>query len=522
MNPCSSVNVYPNPILLSLVGINAVHEAGYTVDRKSGIDEYLFEFFDSPVVLQDENKRQLYKGNVFILYAPGQPQYFRAEGPLKHTWFQISGHGVAECIEHYKIPINRVVSVEHPDFLTPLLEEAQRQLVRKHQYWEDALTEIGRSLFRHLARALYQKNPTELSPFQKDLLATLHRVRAQVYKDLKRRWTVDDMAVLANMSPARFAIAYRSNFGTGPIDDLIDFRLRHAEILLRHLPISIVDAAQHSGFNTASNFHVLFRERTGKSPRDLRKMNGRSMNFITDTENPFEGWEAAQKINLLYIRPVGHWSFDLDEEQVIDDLRKHPAAELQGDVAKCPGRVGGHALHFGGHAHAVFPEAMIDTSQSYTVCAWLLRDQPGRMTAVSISNAHHGAFYLQYITADGGFKFAVTISDRDPLGIYVTSSETTVVGEWYHVTGIHDAARQEIRLYLNGRLQGRTPFKTAWRADGSTYFGGCHLMDTIIDHWFGAMDDVRIYDAVLSEAEIETLYKDRTENKPSESLERDL
>jgi len=517
MNTHSEQLVYPNPIVLSLLGINATHEQGYTVDRKTGSDDYVFEYFDSPVFLQDDTKRQAHKGSVFILYTPGQPQYFRADAPLKHTWFQMSGEGVAECIDRYNIPVNQAVPVDHPDFLTPLLEEAQRLLVRKQQFWEDALTEIGRSLFRNLGRTLYHKNSTELSPFQKDLLATLHKVRAQVYKDLKRRGTVDDMANLANMSPARFAIAYRSNFGTGPIDDLIDFRLRHAEILLRYLPISIVDAAQHSGFNTASNFHVLFRERTGKSPRDLRKMNGRSMNFITDTENPFQGWEAAQKINLLYIRPVGYWSFDLADDVVIDDLRKHPKAQLVNNVTFAPGRLTGQALHFDGTGYATIPEAIVDTSHSYTVCAWLLYDQAGRMTAVSIGNAHHGAFYLQYITLDGGFKFAVTRSDKDAMGIYVVSSEPTVDGQWYHVTGVHDAERHEIRLYLNGRLQGITSYKTPWRADGSTYFGSCHVMDTMIDRWYGSIDDIRLYDTTLSEAEIETLYRDRTENKPLES-----
>src|SRR5579859_3242662 len=98
---------YPNPIQLSLIGINAVHDSGYTVNRRTGSKEYLFEFFDSPVTIQDERECRLYPGNVFILYAPGQRQYFRAEGPLTHTWFQVAGDGLAHCIEQYRIPVNQ-------------------------------------------------------------------------------------------------------------------------------------------------------------------------------------------------------------------------------------------------------------------------------------------------------------------------------------------------------------------------------------------------------------------------------
>lgn len=497
---------YPDPIRLSLVGVNAEHDSGYTVDRRTGSDEYLFEFFDSPVVLQDGQERRAYPGNVFILYAPGQPQYFRAEGPLTHTWFQVSGEGVAECIEHYRIPVNKATEIAHPDFLTPLLKEALRFTVRRQRHWEDAITEALRTLFRRLARVLYETDPVELTPYQKQILATLYGVRAQVYKDLKRKWTVEDMAALASMSAQRFAVTYRSSFGTGPIDDLIDVRLRHTAALLRYLPITVVEAAQHFGFNTGSNFHVLFRERMGHSPRELVRTSERAAMGTIDPYNLLGSSEAARRVNLLYINPIGHWSFDQIDAPVTDDLGKHPQAILQNNVTRIAGRHEGYALHFD-NGHAVIPETVIDTAQSYTVCAWLTYKYIARMTAISIGNSHHGAFYLQYIPAEGGFKFAVTVSERDPLAIFVVSDTPTDPGRWHHVVGVHDRDKQEILLYVDAKLAGKTEYKTPWRADGSTYLGCCQVMDTNVDHWFGAIDDVRMYDRALSPAEIELLHR---------------
>ena len=510
---------YPHSISLSLVGVDATHDSGYTVDRRTGSDEYLFEFFDSPVVLQDSRERRQYSGSVFILYAPGQRQYFRADGPLTHTWFQLSGAGVADCVEQYKIPVNQAVETAHPDFLAPLLREALQHQARKHRHWEDSVTEACRNIFRRLARALFQTDPVEMSPYQKQTLAAMHQVRAQVYKDLKRRWTVDDMAALANMSAQRFAVAYRWSFGTGPIDDLIDVRLRHTEMLLRHLPLTVVDAAQHFGFNTGSNFHVLFRDRMGRSPR---KSAGASEMppMPAAPENPWEDTHAARLVDLLYISPSGHWSFDQSGGAVVDDLGKHPPAVLWNGVSKIPGRREGYALHFDGTGHAVIPETVVDTSAGYTVCAWLLHDSSGRMTAVSIGNLHHGAFYLQYISSEGGFKFAVTVSERDPLAIFVASSTPSVDGEWRHVTGVHDAERREIKLYIDGVWEGTTPYETAWRADGATYLGGCEVMDTIKDRWRGAMDDIRIYDRALSDAEIAELYQGDAEGESPDLREQ--
>lgn len=499
---------YPNRIRLSLAGINAAHDAGYTVNRRSGIDEYLFEYFDGPVTLQDEQGRRSYSGNVFILYAPGQRQYFRADGPFTHTWFQVAGAGVAECLTQYNIPVNQAVEAPRPNFLTPLLEEALRHAVRRHRFWEDAVTETCRSLFRHLARALFQGEQIEMAPYQRRLLATLHEVRGKVYQDLKRRWTVDDMAALASMSPPRFAAAYRSHFGSGPIDDLIDVRLRHAEVLLRYLPISVLDAAQLSGFNTASNFHVRFRERIGRSPTDLRRAGERPAASLADLEGLFEQSPAARRVNLLYLSPVGYWSFDGPEDEIVDDLGRHPAAVPHHDVRKAPGRLGGGALHFDGVSYAVIPEAVVDTSGSYTICAWLVHDATERMTAVSIGSPQHGACYLQYIPSDGGFKFSVTVSERDPLAIYAASAVPVEHGTWSHVAGVHDAAKREIRLYVNGMLEAKTPYATPWRATDATYFGCSQVIDRIIDQWWGTIDDIRIYDRALTDAEIGVLCKD--------------
>lgn len=510
-----STSPYPNPIHLSLVGIKAGHKAGYTVDRRAGSGEYLLEYFESPVVLEDCRGRRRYAGNVLILYEPKQRQYFRADGPLTHTWFQVHGAGVAECIVRYGLPVNQAIEASDLDFLPALLEEATRHKIRKHRYWEDAVTELVRSLFRRLARALFPRELVAEPPYRKQLLAVMHRVRAEVYKDLKRRWTVDDMAALANMSVQRFAVVYRSFFETGPIDDLIDVRLRHADLLLQHLPVTVVTAAHHSGFNTSSYFHVLFRKRMKRSPRALARNGERFLKTAAVEENLFESCDAARRVHLLYIKPVAYWSFDQEGGAVIDDLGKHSPALLHNSVEKVAGREKGCALGFDGTSYALIPETIVDTAHSYTVSAWLSHSRAGRMTAISIGNWHHGAFYLQYIENEGGYKFAVTVSEKDPLAIFVMATTATGHGEWHHVTGVHDRENQEIRLYIDGRLEGKTSYTTPWYADGYTYFGCCQVRDTFVDHWQGAMDDVRIYDTALTGAEIAELYH-------AETVEREL
>ena len=516
MNVLAGPEIYPAQIVVSLIGINAIHEPGFTFEREHGGNEYLFEFFEGPVTIRDEQGCREYPGGVCILYPPGKPQYFSTRGALKHTWFQASGEGVEACLNRYRIPANKVFSLNRPEFLVPVMEEAQRQLVRPQTFPEDAKTEVGRSLFRHIARAYYGEQHAELTPFQRDVLETLLQVRTHVFNNLRRRWTVSDMATLANMSHDRFALAYRTHFRTRPIDDLIDMRLRHAEVLLNRLPISIHDASLCSGFNSASNFHVVFKDRLGKSPGDLRQTSGKTKSNPANPDNPLAGWEAAEGVDLLYLRPVGHWSFDANEDHIFDDMRKRLPLILHGATSLAQGRSGGKSLRFDGKGYGVLKEIFLDTSRDYTVAAWLMHDRAGHMTAISAGSSQHAAFYLQFITDDGGFKFAVSRSQEDANCDCVFARERTINGEWYHVAGIHDAKAQEIRLYVNGILKDATPFNSPWKTHGYTYFGCCQVRETLMDHWSGSIDDVRIYDAILTQAEIEQLYRHQPEAPASE------
>jgi len=506
-NSDSDIVLYPCPIWISLCGISEKQDVGYTVDYQTSSDEYHFVYFETPVTLGSVFGLQQFDNPVFVLYTPNQRQWYRADAPLLHTWFRMSGPGVSQCISECNIPINQPIKTKQLEFLAPLLETAQRQIVRNRKHSADAVTEIGRSLFRRVARKLYADTTNPTNPLQKDQIVSMQRVRALVFKDFRRRWTVEEMAAFSNMSATRFAVVYKSVFDIAPIDDLIEFRLRHADVLLRHLPISIAEAAERSGFNSASNFHVLYQERVGKSPRARQKVASIAPSGNKSSKAVAADLNDARLVDLLHIEPICHWSFDQAGNVIVDDLKKHLPGSSSNGVTKVPGRDGGRALHFEGSGYVVFPEAIVDTSRSYTISAWLLHDVEGRMTAVSIGDTSHGAFYLQYISTsgDGGFKFATTVSERDHLAIYVTNKSISANGVWYQVAGVHDAERREIRLYVDGVLQGSKPYKTAWKTEGSTYVGATQVMDQIADYWRGSIDDVRLYDRVLTESELRIL-----------------
>ncbi|MCA1597732.1 MAG: LamG domain-containing protein, partial [Chloroflexi bacterium] len=162
----------------------------------------------------------------------------------------------------------------------------------------------------------------------------------------------------------------------------------------------------------------------------------------------------------------------------------------------------------GANGYVDVPEAVINTAESYSVGAWVnLNDTGGFHTAVSIDGQHISAFFLQYCGQCGTFAFAAPGSDADnPASIRAQATiGTPKVGQWYYLTGVYDAANGVIKLYVDGVLQDTQPYFGAFQATGHTAIGRGRFNDNPVDFFPGRIDEVRLYQGVLSDAQIAAL-----------------
>jgi AraC-like DNA-binding protein len=110
---------------------------------------------------------------------------------------------------------------------------------------------------------------------QSGLLAGLSNPRLvkainAIHADPRRAWTLEEMAALANMSRARFAVHFRETVGSTPMAYLGDWRLSVARSLLRGGK-SIQSVADEVGYGSASALSRAFATQTGMSPSEWRQ-----------------------------------------------------------------------------------------------------------------------------------------------------------------------------------------------------------------------------------------------------------
>lgn len=165
----------------------------------------------------------------------------------------------------------------------------------------------------------------------------------------------------------------------------------------------------------------------------------------------------------------------------------------------------GFALALDGASSAVLPRAIGD---DFTIEAWI-------RTTQSLSGTRHfqgrGIIDADLVgdandfsseVLNGGFAFGVGNPD-----ITLQSTSTVATGQWVHLAASRAAATGELRVFVNGTLEGSSVSSNRGALDAppTIAIGGAHL----IRNFIGEIDEVRLWSVVRSAEQIRTTLRQR-------------
>jgi hypothetical protein len=211
------------------------------------------------------------------------------------------------------------------------------------------------------------------------------------------------------------------------------------------------------------------------------------------------------------VRPVlvGQWEMeDLDEEaprQVSDESGYQRPATLTD-----PPAVGwGEGYNFSGGltmngtgGSADISDIVLCTDHSFTVSAWVKLGATTQQSILSQDGTAWSAFYLLH---DGpSHRWVVTMPSKDASGaVWQAAWGTSVpqVDTWTHLAVVYDDQTRQLRLYVNGHLEGLRDDTTAFAGFSSMHVG----RSLGGDYLSGSVDRARVWQGVRSDADIQAL-----------------
>jgi hypothetical protein len=211
---------------------------------------------------------------------------------------------------------------------------------------------------------------------------------------------------------------------------------------------------------------------------------------------------------------IGRWPLDaVTGGQTADTSGNSNNGIVSGPYNFAAGTIG-QAIQLDPAAGGIVTQrSVIDPTKSYTVSLWVrLTSTAGTQTFVSLPGASVSNFYLQLGGwLNGGFVMDVYPSDTTAVEDYAAASTTIpVANQWYHVTGVFDATAKQVRIYVNGRLEGQTAAPAGGFANaGPVAFGYSKYGGARSDGNNARIDDVRVFNSALSAANILTVFNSR-------------
>ena len=242
---------------------------GFFLSRNRNNKDYIFLHFFNSVEISYRGNTYNTLPNSVVIFRPSTHHSFLSRVPLKHNWFHFSLKSEEE-IAKFGIEFDKIYSIQDGDFITKILRTVENEFLAPKSYSDELIGVKLNELFIKLYRVISGEN---FSKLDKNLYKRLDKVRLEMFSNLEKNWTVENLAQIVGISKSRFYTVYKQTFGNSPIDDLICARMESAKDTLIIGDDNIGAIAENLGYNNTTHFIRQFKSYCGVSPSKYRKEN---------------------------------------------------------------------------------------------------------------------------------------------------------------------------------------------------------------------------------------------------------
>lgn len=247
------------------MGTGFRHESDFHIVRPNGSGDNLLVIFKTPAFAVADGKRVEVPADTAVLYGKNAPQDYGACGVeyINH-WIHFECDENDIFFDSLGIVFNRPAPVAEVSAVESLLE-----LLRIESLSDTAKSRECCALLLRLviAQALAGSGGRSGNSHSGEL----KRLRAEIYGDPGKRFSINEMAEELSLSPSYFQTLYRSEFGVSCYEDVLRAKTGLAEYYLSGTSMTVREIAELCGFDNDVHFMRQFRKRTGKTALEYRR-----------------------------------------------------------------------------------------------------------------------------------------------------------------------------------------------------------------------------------------------------------
>lgn len=258
---------------ITICGHDSHHQVPFQMEHREGLSHYLLLLVKSPAWFWLDGERKETQPNMFILFEKDTYIHYGYDLPdYNDDWIHFTAEdpGDLAFLSSLGLPAGQPVylpDLHLPSHYIQLLTNA-RLTASGHS------VEISDSLMRALLCTLSDELSKSSDPdTSHKYYSALSTLRAGLYNEPSRKWTVPYMASLAHLSISYFQHLYKQFFGCSCQQDIIRARLDQARFFLRQSDMSIRNLSAFCGYENELHFMRQFKKFEGMTPSQFRRLH---------------------------------------------------------------------------------------------------------------------------------------------------------------------------------------------------------------------------------------------------------
>ena len=218
-------------------------------------------------------ERREMNGDMVWIVPPGVPHVIHFDRPailihlyLNEAFFHKMVEGAPASVEGSLVPS---LLVRDP-FLVELAKTLHRESLvgQLSTMFTQSLATLTAT---HLVRSYSNQIPATSSLRGGMGPSRKRRILAYIEEHLSESITLEGLAHLAEISPNYLIALFRQSMGMTPHKYVVQMRIERAYALLKQSKLSLLEIAQHCGFQDQSQFTTVFRRFAGVTPGQFRR-----------------------------------------------------------------------------------------------------------------------------------------------------------------------------------------------------------------------------------------------------------
>nr|MBP3598828.1 helix-turn-helix transcriptional regulator [Eubacterium sp.] len=248
---------------------NTIHEDGFSIERKSGIADFLLLYIKTPSLLSvSENTYTITEPSVIIISGYTPFKYLSVTTPYCDDYIHFLPQNLDEFLSKLHFPLNKPIKINNHDLIDPIIQGICQEYYHATEFVLDVQYHQMMHLMARIGESWSAAHHLNTNvPYFQDL----SNIRRRILADPTRNWKIKDLAKEITLSPAYFQVLYKKAFGTTCLSDIIENKISTAKEYLLSTDMSVADISLELGYSQVYHFIRQFKKSTGVTPGAFRK-----------------------------------------------------------------------------------------------------------------------------------------------------------------------------------------------------------------------------------------------------------